>query len=36
MLAALEPTLGNPLACAGRELAERRYSIEALEELLAA
>lgn len=36
MLAALDPTLGNPLARAGRELAERRYSIEALEELLAA
>ncbi len=35
ILAALDPTLGNPLARAGRELAERRYSIEALEELLA-
>jgi len=36
MLAALNPALGNPLARAGRELAERRYSIEALEVLLAA
>jgi len=35
LLAALEPELGNPLARAGRELAEREYSIEALERVLA-
>jgi len=35
MLAALDPTIGNPLARAGRELAEREYSIEALERRLA-
>lgn len=35
LLAALDPALGNPLARAGRELAERRYSIESLEVLLA-
>lgn len=35
ILAALDPALGNPLARAGRELAEREYSIEALERVLA-
>jgi glycosyltransferase involved in cell wall biosynthesis len=35
MLAAFDPELGNPLASAGRELAEREYSIEALERILA-
>jgi glycosyltransferase involved in cell wall biosynthesis len=35
MLAALDPSVGNPLARAGRELAEREYSIEALERRLA-
>jgi glycosyltransferase involved in cell wall biosynthesis len=34
--AALDPARGNPLAAAGRELAEREYSIEALERRLAA
>jgi glycosyltransferase involved in cell wall biosynthesis len=34
-LAALDPARGNPLAVAGRELAEREYSIEALERRLA-
>jgi polysaccharide biosynthesis protein PslH len=34
--AALDPMRGNPLAAAGRELAEREYSIEALERRLAA
>jgi len=33
--AALDPARGNPLARAGRELAEREYSIEALERRLA-
>jgi glycosyltransferase involved in cell wall biosynthesis len=33
--AALDPAQGNPLAVAGRELAEREYSIEALERRLA-
>ena len=33
--AALDPSRGNPLAAAGRELAEREYSIEALERRLA-
>jgi glycosyltransferase involved in cell wall biosynthesis len=33
---ALDPARGNPLAAAGRELAEREYSIEALERRLAA
>lgn len=32
---ALDPERGNPLAAAGRELAEREYSIEALERRLA-
>ncbi|HVQ59354.1 MAG TPA: glycosyltransferase family 4 protein [Solirubrobacterales bacterium] len=32
---ALDPARGNPLAAAGRELAEREYSIEALERRLA-
>jgi glycosyltransferase involved in cell wall biosynthesis len=32
---ALDPSRGNPLAAAGRELAEREYSIEALERRLA-
>jgi glycosyltransferase involved in cell wall biosynthesis len=32
---ALDPARGNPLAVAGRELAEREYSIEALERRLA-
>jgi glycosyltransferase involved in cell wall biosynthesis len=32
---ALEPQRGNPVAAAGRELAEREYSIEALERRLA-
>jgi glycosyltransferase involved in cell wall biosynthesis len=35
LLAALEPDRGNRLAVAGRELAEREYSIEALERRLA-
>jgi polysaccharide biosynthesis protein PslH len=35
ILAALEPAAGNPLGRAGRELAEREYSIEALERHLA-
>jgi polysaccharide biosynthesis protein PslH len=34
--AALDPARGNPLASAGRDLAEREYSIEALERRLAA
>ena len=34
-LEALDPERGNPLAAAGRELAEREYSIEALERRLA-
>ncbi len=34
--AALDPAAGNPLAAAGRELAEHEYSIEALERRLAA
>jgi len=34
-LKALEPGLGNSLAAAGRELAERSYSIESLERRLA-
>jgi glycosyltransferase involved in cell wall biosynthesis len=34
ILAALDPAVGNPLALAGRELAEREYSIEALEKRL--
>ncbi len=33
--AALDPAIGNPLGRAGRELAEREYSIEALERALA-
>lgn len=33
---ALDPAQGNPLAAAGRKLAEREYSIEALERRLAA
>jgi glycosyltransferase involved in cell wall biosynthesis len=33
---ALDPAQGNPLAAAGRALAEREYSIEALERRLAA
>jgi glycosyltransferase involved in cell wall biosynthesis len=33
--AALEPAVGNPLGRAGRELAEREYSIEALERAIA-
>jgi len=36
LLTALDPAQGNPLAAAGRELAEREYSIEALERRLAA
>lgn len=35
ILAALDPATGNPLGRAGRELAEREYSIEALEKRLA-
>jgi polysaccharide biosynthesis protein PslH len=35
LLSALDPSRGNPLAAAGRELAEREYSIEALERRLA-
>ncbi|HEY6730582.1 MAG TPA: glycosyltransferase family 4 protein [Solirubrobacterales bacterium] len=35
LLAALDPAQGNPLALAGRELAEREYSIEALGRRLA-
>jgi glycosyltransferase involved in cell wall biosynthesis len=35
MIATLDPAVGNPLALAGRELAEREYSIEALEARLA-
>jgi len=35
VLEALEPQRGNTLAAAGRELAEREYSIEALERRLA-
>jgi glycosyltransferase involved in cell wall biosynthesis len=35
LLAALKPERGNPVAAAGRRLAERQYSIEALSELLA-
>jgi glycosyltransferase involved in cell wall biosynthesis len=35
ILAALDPATGNPLGMAGRELAEREYSIEALESRLA-
>ena len=35
LLAALDPAQGNPLAAAGRVLAEREYSIEALERRLA-
>ncbi|HXS47073.1 MAG TPA: glycosyltransferase family 4 protein [Solirubrobacterales bacterium] len=35
LLAALDPEIGNPLGRAGRELAEREYSIEALERRLA-
>jgi glycosyltransferase involved in cell wall biosynthesis len=35
VLAALDPGIGNPLAQAGRRLAEREYSIEALERRLA-
>jgi glycosyltransferase involved in cell wall biosynthesis len=31
---ALDPAAGNPVAAAGREVAERRYSIEALERCL--
>lgn len=34
LLEALDPERGNPLATAGRELAEREYSIEALERRL--
>ena len=34
ILRALDPELGNPVARAGRELAERSYSIEALERCL--
>lgn len=34
ILRALDPELGNPVAQAGRELAEREYSIEALERCL--
>jgi len=34
LLEALDPARGNPLAAAGRELAEREYSIEALERRL--
>jgi polysaccharide biosynthesis protein PslH len=36
LLAALDPERANPVAAAGRRLAEREYSIEALSELLAA
>jgi glycosyltransferase involved in cell wall biosynthesis len=35
MIGTLDPAVGNPLAVAGRELAEREYSIEALEAKLA-
>jgi glycosyltransferase involved in cell wall biosynthesis len=35
LASALDPATGNPLAAAGRELAEREYSIEALERHLA-
>jgi len=35
VLAVLDPQIGNPLGRAGRELAEREYSIEALEARLA-
>jgi glycosyltransferase involved in cell wall biosynthesis len=35
LLAALDPARANPVAAAGRRLAEREYSIEALSELLA-
>jgi glycosyltransferase involved in cell wall biosynthesis len=35
ILAALDPAVGNPLGRAGRKLAEREYSIEALERALA-
>lgn len=35
ILSALDPSIGNPLGRAGRELAEREYSIEALERRLA-
>jgi glycosyltransferase involved in cell wall biosynthesis len=35
ILTVLDPTIGNPLAAAGRRLAEREYSIEALERYLA-
>lgn len=35
LLAALKPERGNPVAAAGRRLAERQYSIDALSELLA-
>jgi glycosyltransferase involved in cell wall biosynthesis len=35
MMAALDPAIGNPLGRAGRELAEREYSIKALERALA-
>jgi glycosyltransferase involved in cell wall biosynthesis len=34
ILAALDPERGNPVARAGREVAEQRYSIEALERCL--
>jgi glycosyltransferase involved in cell wall biosynthesis len=34
ILAALDPELGNPVARAGREVAEQRYSVEALERCL--
>jgi glycosyltransferase involved in cell wall biosynthesis len=34
VLEALQPETGNPLAAAGRELAEREYSIEALQKHL--
>ena len=34
VLEALKPGTGNPLAAAGRELAEREYSIEALQQRL--
>jgi glycosyltransferase involved in cell wall biosynthesis len=36
LLGALDPARGNPVALAGRELAEREYSIETLQERLAA
>lgn len=35
ILAALDPAIGNPLGAAGRELAERSYSIEVLETRIA-